>query len=133
MKCCEMCAAFGLVQLTKLEKTKKKRREHIRRYYDNLKDVLNVELPDDTGEPDILALPILVNKDRNKLMLELEKNNIQSRAIFSGNLTRHPPFRKYFKEFENADKIMKKGILVGIHQGLSFSDIDKICSIIKNF
>ena len=25
MKCCEMCAAFGLVQLTKLENTKKKK------------------------------------------------------------------------------------------------------------
>ena len=66
-------------------------------------------------------------------MLELEKNNIQSRAIFSGNITRHPPFRKYFQEFKNSDKIMKKGILVGIHQGLSFSDIDKISNLILNF
>ena len=128
-----MCAAFGLVQLTKLENTKKKRRENVKRYYDNLKDNPNIQLPDDSGEPDILALPILVDKNRNKLMLELEKNNIQSIAIFSGNITIHPPFRKYCQEFKNSDKIMKKGILVGIHQGLSFSDIDKISNLILNF
>ncbi len=130
-KCCEMCAAFGLTQLTKLENIITKRRENIERYYNNLKECNYVKLPDDTGKPNILALPILINKDRNKLMLELEKNNIQSRAIFSGNITRHPPFREYFQEFKNSDKIMKEGILVGIHQGLSFDDIDKICNIIK--
>ena len=133
MKCCEMCAAFGLVQIEKLETIKKKRRKNIERYYENLKDVSFVKLPDDSGGPDLLALPLLLlDKDRNELMCLLEKNNIQSRAIFSGNITRHPPFRKYFKSYDNSDKIMKTGILVGIHQGLNFDDIDKVCSIIKN-
>lgn len=133
MKCCEMCAAFGLSQITKLEKIKKIRRNNLRRYYENLKNTNNIILPDDSTEPNLLALPLLIKGNRNDLMKELEKNNIQSRAIFSGNITRHPPFRKYFKIYKNADEIMKNGILVGIHQGLSLDDIDKISLIIKKF
>jgi CDP-4-dehydro-6-deoxyglucose reductase, E1 len=133
MKCCEMCAAFGLVQLTKLDKIKEIRRNNIRRYFNNLEKYDFVKLPNDQGKPDLLAIPLLVKDKRNELMEHLEKNNIQSRAIFSGNITRHPPYRKYLKDFTNADNIMKHGILVGIHQGLSFSDIDIVCNKIIEF
>ena len=133
MKCCEMCAAFGLSQLTKLDSFIDKRRQNMNRLFNNLKNNNNVQLPNINNNLILLAFPLLVNKDRNKLMQYLEDNNIQSRAIFSGNITRHDMCREYYQEFRNADIIMKNGILVGIHQGLTFDDIDIICNTIKNF
>ena len=68
-----------------------------------------------------LAYPIILkknnNKLRNKLQIHLEKNNIQTRPIFSGNITRQPLLRnkKYIssqKNFSSADYIMKNGLLV---------------------
>ena len=45
-----------------------------------------------------LAYPIIIRKnkifDRKKLQIYLEKYNIQTRPIFSGNILRHPAFKK---------------------------------------
>ena len=55
----------------------------------------------------------------------LEKNNIQTRPIFSGNILRHPGFKNLINKdnklnsFPGADYIMKNGILIGCHQGLN--------------
>ncbi len=132
MKCCEMCAAFGLVQMDKLEKFLKIRRDNIRRYFDNLKDVPEILLPDDSIEPNWMAIP-LQYKNRLGLLQFLEDNNIQTRVTFAGNITRHPIYREYLEDFENSDIIMKSGFLLGAHHGLSFSDIDYVCDKIKEF
>ncbi len=132
MKCCEMCAAFGLVQMDKLEDFLKIRRNNIRRYFDNLKDVPEILLPDDSIEPNWMAIP-LQYKNRLGLLQFLEDNNIQTRVTFAGNITRHPIYREYLEDFENSDIIMKSGFLLGAHHGLSFSDIDYVCDKIKEF
>lgn len=99
MKCCEMCAAFGIEQLKKLEDIKIKRRDNVEKYLIELNILQQknlITLPDDSKKSDWLAFPILIKKDRNKLMKYLEDNNIQSRVAFSGNITRHPAYRDYF-------------------------------------
>ncbi len=50
-KCSEMSAAFGLVQLERFETFKDIRRDNIKRYLENLKDVTEITLPDDSIEP----------------------------------------------------------------------------------
>ena len=57
-KCSEMNAAFGLVQLEKFEHFRKARRRNIERYLENLKDVEQITLPDDSIEPNWLAVPL---------------------------------------------------------------------------
>ena len=63
------------------------------------------------------------------LQVFLEKNSIQTRPIFSGNILRHPAFkniisnRNKLNSFKNSDYIMKNGILIGCHQGLSLKNI----------
>ena len=52
---------------------------------------------------------------------------------FAGNITRHPAFREYLDEFENADKIMKDGFLLGAHHGLDIEDVDRECNLLKTF
>ena len=132
MKSSEMNAAFGLVQLEKLNDIKNKRNSLFERYLVNLKDVKEITLPDNTNNFSWLAIPFLT-KDRIKLLTFLEDSNIQTRVCFAGNVTRHPVYRSYLQEFENADRIMAEGFLLGAHHGMTLEDVDYVCDKIKEF
>ena len=132
MKACEMNAAFGLVQLNRFKKFEKIRRANFERYLENLKDVKELVLPDDSIKPNWLAIPLQTEK-RFELLTFLEDNDIQTRVTFAGNVTRHPVYREYLQDFENSDTIMKNGFLLGAHHGLNFDDVDYVCNKIKEF
>lgn len=132
MKCSEMSAAFGLVQLERFQTFKNKRRDNIKRYLENLKDVEELILPDDSIEPNWLAIPLQTER-RLELLNFLEDNNIQTRVTFAGNVTRHPVYREYLQDFTNADLVMKNGFLLGAHHGMSLEDVDYVCGKIKEF
>ena len=90
-----------------------------------------------------LAYPIIIKENkkfnRKKLQIYLEKNNIQTRPIFSGNILRHPAFRNLksnknkLNSFKNSDYIMKNGLLIGCHQGLKEVDIKYIHNCVTKF
>ena len=70
------------------------------------------------------------------LQIFFEKNNIQTRTIFTGNILRQPVMKnrkhKKYKGCEFvADDVMKNGILIGCHQGMNRSDLDYICNTFK--
>ena len=131
-KCSEMSAAFGLVQLERFETFKNTRRDNIKRYLENLKYINELLLPDDSIEPNWLAIPLQTER-RLELLTFLENNNIQTRVTFAGNVTRHPVYREYLQPFENSDIIMKNGFLLGAHHGMTISDVDYVCNKIKEF
>lgn len=132
MKSSEMNAAFGLVQLDRFSEFEKIRRDNIERYLENLKDVEEILLPDDSIKPNWLAIPLQTEK-RYELLHFLEDNNIQTRVTFAGNVTRHPIYREYLQPFQNSDTIMKNGFLLGAHHGMTVEDVDYVCDKIKEF
>ena len=132
MKSSEMNAAFGLVQLDRFSEFEKIRRDNIERYLENLKDVEEILLPDDSIKPNWLAIPLQTEK-RYELLHFLEDNNIQTRVTFAGNVTRHPIYREYLHPFQNSDTIMKNGFLLGAHHGMTIEDVDYVCDKIKEF
>jgi len=132
MKASEMNAAFGIVQLERFKTNSGIRRANFERYLENLKDVKELTLPDDSLQPNWLAIP-LQTEDRFALLSFLEENNIQTRVTFAGNVTRHPVYREYLEDFENADLIMKNGFLLGAHHGMTLEDVDIVCDKIKEF
>ena len=132
MKCSEMNAAFGLVQLEKFNKFEHVRRDNFERYLENLKDVEEILLPDDSIKPNWLAVPLQTDR-RLELLTYLEDQNIQTRVTFAGNVTRHPVYREYLQEFINSDIIMKNGFLLGAHHGMTIEDVDYVCNKIKEF
>lgn len=132
MKSSEMNAAFGLVQLERFGEFEKIRRDNIERYLENLKDVEEILLPDDSIKPNWLAIPLQTEK-RYELLHFLEDNNIQTRVTFAGNVTRHPIYREYLQPFQNSDTIMKNGFLLGAHHGMTIEDVDYVCDKIKEF
>ena len=132
MKGCEMNAAFGIVQLERFKKFEGIRRANFERYLENLKDVEEILLPDDSIKPNWLAIPLQTEK-RFELLTFLEDNNIQTRVTFAGNVTRHPVYREYLQDFTNSDLIMKNGFLLGAHHGMTIEDVDYVCDKIKEF
>jgi len=131
-KCSEMNAAFGLVQLERFENFRRIRRDNIERYLSNLQDVKEIILPDDSIQPNWLAIPLQTN-DRLGLLTHLENNNIQTRVTFAGNITRHPAYRQYLETFKNSDTIMRNGFLLGAHHGMTLDDVDYVCGKIKSY
>ncbi len=132
MKSSEVNAAFGLVQLERIEEIREKRRTIFNRYLENLKDVPEIVLPNNKFNTDWLAIPFMT-KDRMPLLTFLEENNIQTRVCFAGNVTRHPVYREYLQEFTNADRIMAEGFLLGAHHGMTIEDCDYVCDKINAF
>ena len=96
----------------KLEET------NFERYLENLQGVGDLILPDDSIEPNWLAIPFQTEK-RFELLTFLEDNDIQTRVTFAGNVTRHPVYREYLQDFKNSDLIMKNGFLLGAHHGFN--------------
>jgi CDP-4-dehydro-6-deoxyglucose reductase, E1 len=131
-KSSEMNAAFGLVQLERFKDFEGIRRANIERYLENLKDIQEIILPDDSIKPNWLAIPLQTEK-RYELLNFLEDNNVQTRVTFAGNVTRHPVYREYLQEFTNSDIIMKNGFLLGAHHGMTIEDVDYVCDKIKEF
>jgi len=132
LKACEMNAAFGLAQWAKLDGLLAKRRANIERYIENLKDTKYYLLPDDSRKPNWLAIPLMC-PDRLECLKFLESHGVQTRVCFAGNITRHPAWRTYLKEFDGADRVMRDGFLLGAHHGMSLEDVDYVCNLLKEF
>jgi CDP-4-dehydro-6-deoxyglucose reductase, E1 len=74
---------------------------------------------------------------RKQLQTHFEKNEIQARTIFTGNITRQPVMKgKTFKgsgNYPEADHVMQNGILLGAHQGMTKEEINYIKKVFTNF
>jgi CDP-6-deoxy-D-xylo-4-hexulose-3-dehydrase len=133
MKSSEVNAAFGLVQIDRLDEIRQKRGAVFNRYIENLKDLSDkLVLPINTFKSDWLAIPFMTPR-RLELLTYLEANNIQTRVCFAGNVTRHPVYREYLEVFLNSDRIMAEGFLLGAHHGMTVEDVDYVCSKIREF
>lgn len=133
MKSSEVNAAFGLVQIDRLDEIRQKRGAVFNRYLENLKDLTeHLVMPINTFNSDWLAIPFMTPR-RLELLTYLEANNIQTRVCFAGNVTRHPVYREYLEVFPNSDRIMAEGFLLGAHHGMVVEDVDYVCSKIREF
>ncbi len=141
----EMGAAFGLQQLLKLKKNissrQKNFKQHINffRNFDNLFILPEIDKNIFTA---MLAFPLILKNNlkftRTELQIFLEKNKIQTRPIFSGDILYHPGFKSFKfkraeKKFTIANKITKDGLLIGLHHGLKTPDIKYIHKIFRKF
>ena len=142
----EMGASFGLVQLKKFKYFNKQRNNNFKLHYNFFKmyDKFFI-LPkiEKNIKTNFLAYPIILKKkiafSRKSFQTYLEKKNIQTRPIFSGNILRHPAFNNLVSKqnninsFKKSDYIMSNGLLIGCHQGLNLKDMSYIHKKILEF
>jgi len=141
----EMGAAFGLVQLNKLDHNITEREKN----YDYLLDffkqyekwlILPKQLPNSrTGW---LAFAATIRDDapfsRRDFQIYMEKRLIQTRTVFTGNILRQPgfkniPHRRTEAGYPVADQVMRGGFLLACHHGLNEEQRQHITSCAKDF
>ena len=141
----EISAAFGLIQLGKLSENLRRRREIFdlhQKFFSGYEDYFIRPKETEGSYTGWLAFPIQLKDDvcfeRKELQIFLEKRNIQTRVVFTGNILRQPGFKNIHcigkaDDFPQADLVMKNGMLLGCHHGLNESQLEHIHDSIKIF
>ncbi|MBU5488428.1 lipopolysaccharide biosynthesis protein RfbH [Clostridium sp. MSJ-8] len=146
LKVTDMQAAIGVAQLKKLPEFVEKRRKNWQYLRDNLRDVEEyLILPEkiENAEPCWFGFIMSVResspKTRDEVVAYLEKNNIQTRSLFAGNITRHPCFDgltegidyRIVGKLEKTDYTMNNSFWVGVYPGMTKAMLDEMIIKIK--
>ena len=141
----EIGAAFGLKQLEKLTNNISLRQQNYKKQYSFFaKYDKYFSLPIEFKHVNTawLAFPILINKNapftRKQFQIYLEKNGIQTRVIFTGNILRQPmckdiPKRVLKNGYPNADSVMENGVLLPVHHGMTDTMYDYFFDNVTSF
>ena len=134
----EMGAAFGLVQLSKLQKNIEAREQAFQQHLDFFSQyeewfILPKQLPNSRTAWLAFAPTIKANAPftRKQLQIFLERRNIQTRTVFTGNILRQPGFKNIPRKetdhgYRHTDDVMRGGMLLGCHHGLTQEMIEHI-------
>ena len=141
----EISAAFAIEQLKKLKKNiliRERNFNYLKKFFRNYSKYFKLpEVYKKTITP-WLAFPLVIKSNkkfnRKEMQIFFEKNNIQTRTIFTGNILKQPilknlKFRFHKKSGIIANDVMKNGILLGCHQGLNIKELNYICDTFKKF
>lgn len=146
LKVTDMQAAIGVAQLKKLPDFVEKRRNNWQYLRDNLKGVEEyLILPEkiENANPCWFGFIVSVRenslKTRDEIVAYLEKNNIQTRSLFAGNITRHPCFDNLVEgidyrvvgTLEKTDFTMNNSFWVGVYPGMTKDMLDEMVIKIK--
>ena len=140
----EIGAAFGLAQLEDLDKNIAERIKNFNTqtdFFNSHSEYFVTPKVTDSAHTAWLAYPIIIKEDapfkRRDFQIYLEKNNIQTRTVFTGNITRQPGFKdiemKKAESLKNSDNIMKNAVLLACHHGLNEEMIGHMHNTIEDF
>jgi CDP-6-deoxy-D-xylo-4-hexulose-3-dehydrase len=140
----EISAAFALEQLKKLKNNISKRIRNFNfllNFFKKYENIFSLPKQNKGVKTGWLAFPLVIkNKKikRQNLQIFLEKKKIQTRTIFTGNILRQPIMKKkkYLKHNKSeivSNDIMKNGILIGCHHGLTKKNLEYICKSFSLF
>lgn len=141
LKATDLQAAIGAAQLKKLPGFVERRREnwnYLRTQIDDLKECFI--LPEITSDscPSWFGFMLMVRenvgKPRDEIIAYLERYGIQTRALFAGNITRHPCFEtleegkdyRIFGSLDKTDEVMARGFWVGVYPGMTKEMLDEM-------
>lgn len=136
----DLQAAMGRVQLTKAKKIKELRKANFDYLYNALDEFDALILPEWIEGADIcwFAFPITVSPGmRGPLVAHLEKNGIETRSMFAGNITKHPAYKnsKYriSGKLEEANWILENSFWISVHPRNTQADNDYIIKQFHDF
>ena len=141
----EVGASFGLTQLKKLSSNIKVRQSNFKRqvkFFNKYPQFFINPQETELSNTAWLAFPIQLKENlpfsRKEFMIFLEKRNIQTRVVFTGNINRQPGFVNIDKVvvregYPNADYVMRNGILLPLHHGLTEEMFNKLHATIELF
>lgn len=147
LKATDMQAAVGCAQLDKFPGFVEKRKENFARLYERITACKDIEdkiiMPVATKHSDPSWFGFMITckdgVDRRKVVETIEAANVQTRALFAGNLIKHPCFDelrssgkgyRVCKDLSNTDKIMNNSFWVGVYPGMTDDMLDYIADTI---
>ena len=141
----EVSAAFGLQQIKKLNNNisiRTKNFKYLKNFFSKFQEYVNLPITNLNARTPWLAFPLTIKKNkkfnRRDMQIYFEKNNIQTRTIFTGNILRQPIMKNLkYKSIKNSslisDNVMENGILLGCHHGMKLNNLKYMCKIFINF
>ena len=120
-----------------------RRRQNFARLHaglEGLQDKLILPEAVENGNPSWFGFMITCREgtDRTALVRKMEEANIQTRALFAGNLTRHPCFDqirgtdayRVVGDLAVTDRIMRDTFWIGVYPGMTDAMLDKMVEVI---
>ncbi len=146
VKVTEMQAAIGCAQIKKLAKFTEIRRNNFNYLKENLKcleDKLILPEATENSNPSWFGFLITVKEGvgRRELVEYIEEHNIQTRALFAGNILKHPCFDeirgtnayRVISDLENSNRILNDTFWIGVYPGMTKEKLDYMIKIIKKY
>ncbi|GAA3146843.1 lipopolysaccharide biosynthesis protein RfbH [Planomonospora alba] len=141
----ELGAAFGLEQLKKLTANHRRRQEIFAAYsgaFGAYPQFFRLPRQHPDFDTAWLCYPVTIRQDagfhRYELQESLEAAGIDTRTVWSGNLTRHPMMREV--EFRvpdgglpHADEVFERGMSLGMSHGMSDEEVGHVVRAIHAF
>lgn len=134
-------AAMGRVQLKRTEEIKAKRKANFDYLYEHLSKY-DLGMPQwvEGAEPSWFALP-LSYWNRAPLVEHLEKNGIETRSMFTGNVLRHPMCEGMEERGEvrigtnlhEANKILETSFWIGVHPRMTQEDREYVVRVFDDY
>lgn len=145
MRTTDISAAFGLVQLKKMNAfstTRQKNFSELVKYFSKYKEFFVLPAQLKNVKTAWMSFPLTLTPKapfaKNDLIRHLEYHNIQTRPVFTGNIMRQPGFKniKWAKNkqgYKNADYIMQNGFVTACHHGLTKKHLDHMKKTFDEF
>lgn len=135
-------AAMGRVQLRRTEEIKGKRKANFKYLVEHLSKHEELVMPKwvKGADPSWFALP-LSYWNRASLVEHLEKNGIETRSMFSGQILKHPAYEGMVERGEarigtnlwEAENILKSSFWIGVHPRMTQEDREYVVRVFDDY
>lgn len=147
LKATDMQAAVGCAQLKKFPGFVERRKKNFARLYEGLKSSASDKLilPEAAPHSDPSWFGFMMTcregVDRKSVVTAVEAAGVQTRALFAGNLTKHPCFDEMRRtgsgyriagSLANTDEIMNRSFWVGVYPGMTDAMLDHMIKVITD-
>lgn len=144
LKPLEFQAAMGSEQLRKLPNFVKKRRENFKALYNEFQKYEEYFILPSwpvKSNPSWFCFPLTIREgapfSRREITFFLEKNGIQTRLFFAGNILRQPAYKnikcRIAGKLDNCDKIMKDSFFIGVYPGIDEEKMTYVVNRVEEF
>ncbi len=149
LKATDMQAAIGCAQLKRVDgfgEARRKNWDKLKQGLEEISEFIILPEKEEKSDPSWFGFLMTLKKEaqftRDELAFHLEKNNIQTRNLFAGNIIKHPCFDELRSNgtgyrviggLENTDYVMNSSLWIGTYPGMTDEMITQMIKVIVEF
>ena len=135
----ELQAAMGRVQLKKTEKIKALRKKNFQYLFKHLSKYEDLIMPRwvKGADPSWFSFPLSTKGERGPLVAHLEKNGIETRSMFAGQIHKHPAYADQnfalSGDLKESEFILGHSFWISCHPRLTKKDLEYIVRVFDQY